>query len=154
VSQPSVIVTIASSNLPGANARAHCKRCNNETGYLARYIKASGIVAVRWVCDWCEDYTTAGDLPRSILTDVSVHRDHPIPIDDLPLRIDNRGDDSPLCAVCDSNEVEYHHWAPVSLFPDWDHVPGVYLCPMHHQEWHHRLRAHGLRYPHELASAS
>lgn len=147
MSEPSKIITLACTELPKGNARARCVKCESTTGYLGRYIKANGYVAIRWVCDWCEGYTTAGDLPYTVLPD-GVH------VDELPLRIDNRGDNSPLCAVCDSRGVEYHHWAPFSIFPDWGHVPGVYLCPMHHQEWHHRLHAHGLRYPHELASAT
>ena len=147
MSEPSRLIDIACSALPGANARPHCAQCSHEMGYLGRYIKTNGVVAIRWVCSWCENYTTAGDLPRTILP-VGIQ------VDELPLRLDNRADDSPLCVVCDSVEVEYHHWAPTAIFPDWGDVPGTYLCRRHHREWHDRMRAHGLRYPYELARAT
>lgn len=57
----------------------------------------------------------------------------------------------PPCAICGHNSHEYHHWAPRSIFPDWPDA-GVYLCTSHHREWHERMRAHGLRWPHELAA--
>lgn len=43
--------------------------------------------------------------------------------------------------------------APTILFPHWLHVDGVYMCRAHHDEWHRVMREHGLRWPHELASA-
>lgn len=146
MSKPSSIVELACTALPGNNARPYCKACTCEVGYLARYIKANGQVSIRWVCDWCEGYTTAGDLPTSVLPQGTT-------LENLPLRIDKRADEGPLCQVCDSREVEYHHWAPTALFPAWAHVGGVPLCTAHHREWHDTLRAHGLRYPHELEAA-
>lgn len=104
-------------------------------------------MCIRWVCDWCEGYTTSQDLPHTILPPDTR-------IDDLPLRVDNTETFDAECAFCGSPHVEYHHWAPSSIFEDWGHVPGVFLCPMHHQEWHHRMRAHGLRYPGELGEAA
>lgn len=147
MSQPSAIINVACTELPKGNARACCKNCSSTDGYLARYIKQNGYVAIRWVCEWCEGYTTAGDLPYSFIPQ-GVH------VGDLPLRLDNRPDDGPLCAVCESRDIEYHHWAPSAIFPDWNHVPAVALCVQHHREWHHRMHAHGLRYPHELAIAT
>lgn len=147
MSHPSIIVAFSCTDLPKGNARQVCAKCPSVNGYLARYIKTNGYVAIRWVCDWCESYTTAGDLPTTVLP-------NGVRPDDLPLRVDNRDEDGEPCAVCGSSNVEYHHWAPYAIFPDWNETPGVFLCPMHHQEWHHRMRAHGLRWPHELATAS
>jgi hypothetical protein len=147
-SEPRRILPIKSSALPGTHAVPHCKRCTCEDGYLARYIKRNGSVALRWVCDWCECYTTAGDLPHSLLG--------PFPINELPLRVDREESPEyaiPDCAVCGMPSGEWHHWAPRSIFPDWPDC-GLYLCTVHHREWHDRMRAHGLRYPHEIQDAS
>lgn len=144
---PSKVIELASADLPPPHARPYCKQCTHEHGYLARYIKTNGRVCIRWVCAWCEGYTTSQDLPATVLPRGTT-------VDELPLRIDQRPDDGPLCVVCDSRDVEYHHWAPTSIFPEWAHVPGIYLCPPHHTEWHDRLRLHGLRWPHELTEST
>jgi hypothetical protein len=147
-SQPFRILEIKSSALPGTHAKPGCRKCAGEDGYLARYIKINGNVALRWICDWCEDYYTSGDLPHTLLGD--------FPIAELPLRVDRSNDDTyalPECEVCGNPSGEYHHWAPRSIFPDWPEA-GVYLCKPHHDEWHARMRAHGLRWPHEHRDAS
>jgi hypothetical protein len=55
-----------------------------------------------------------------------------------------------VCHVCGSDDlVEQHHWAPQVIFPDWPHLQ-IPLCKAHHDEWHIRMRQHGLRWPHEL----
>lgn len=140
------VVQISAPDLPGANAKPGCRLCSHRQGYLARYVKSNGATAIRWICANCEDYRTAGDLPKSILRGV--------PIEALPLRVDHSEDDRgmPPCVVCDMPSMEFHHWAPVSIFPDWPGTLGAYLCEHHHHEWHERMRAHGLRWPHELAA--
>lgn len=142
----STIITITASALLPPHTRDGCRKCQCEHGYLARYIKSSGATAIRWVCEWCEDYGTAGDLPRSVLGTV--------PLAMLPLRV-NRVEEErhPECVVCGTTAVEYHHWAPRAIFTDWPDV-GVYLCQHHHTDWHTRMRAHGLRWPHELPDAA
>lgn len=148
-----VIVPLACTALPGANARECCRNGCGDPGYLARYIHANGSVALRWVCDWCEDFKTAGDLPHTILpTGVTLEQ--------LPLRQDNSDDPPawPDCVVCGQPASEMHHWAPRSIFPDWPTTPlllepVVPMCAEHHSEWHDRMRAHGLRWPHELRAA-
>lgn len=60
--------------------------------------------------------------------------------------------DERACVVCGNTDTEQHHWAPQALFPEPDWwVLTVALCTEHHHEWHRRMRAHGLRWPHELA---
>lgn len=137
------IIAISSSQLPTPHAKDACRKCNNVYGYLARYIQIDGQVAVRWVCDWCEDYKTSTDLPLSILGGV--------PVGDIPLRVDRSEETRglPECCKCGEQSTEFHHWAPKAIFPDWPDL-GVYLCVGCHVEWHTRMRAHGLRWPHEL----
>lgn len=128
-----------------------CRKCDAVDGYLARYIKLNGAASIRWVCGWCEDYSTCSDLPTTILP-------AGITAADLPVRRDRRDERIPSeCVVCGSEGTEFHHWAPVAIFPDWpvrvaewrDDV-GAFLCAEHHHEWHSRMRACGLRWPHEL----
>ena len=147
MTEPSRILPMKASELPGTHAAEHCRRCACEDGYLARYIKVNGNTALRWVCDWCEDYYTAGDLPHAVLG--------PFPIGDLPVRVNRAEYDTgrPECAVCGLPSGEWHHWAPRSLFPHWPDQ-GLWLCTPHHREWHEIMRAHDLRYPHELQDVS
>lgn len=141
------ILDIKASELPGTHAAAGCRKCSCEDGYFGRYIQRNHKVALRWVCGWCEDYGTSGDLPLSLLGD--------FPLNELPLRVDHSPQyDPPECQVCQQPADEYHHWAPTSVFPDWPYNLGIYLCTDHHREWHDRMRAHGFRYPHELQDVS
>lgn len=144
LSTPRTILPIRASELPPPHAAPCCRRCTNENGYLARYIKINKAEALRWVCDNCEDYKTAGDLPRTILGDMR--------LETLPLRVDRsqEASDWPECEVCGQSAASFHHWAPRSIFPDWPWTLGNYLCQAHHDEWHERMHAHGLRWPHEL----
>lgn len=142
------IISVKVTDLPDPHTKTGCKLCGHTRGYLARYIKSNGNVAVRWICDRCEDYRTAGDLPHTILP-------RGVAAGALPLRLDHSGapPDLPDCARCGLRADEFHHWAPSSIFPDWPDL-GVYLCFACHREWHDRMRAHGLRWPHELNTAA
>lgn len=148
MSEPFKLVEIACADLPAPHAREHCRQCSYPTGYLARYIHRNGTVALRWVCDWCEDYKTTSDLPRALVLN----------IDELPIRADNRLTygpvDLPACMVCGEDAEHAHHWAPQAIFPDWPYELVVPLCVTHHNEWHARMRTHGLRWPHELTDAA
>lgn len=137
------IVSLHVSELPGDVLG--CRKCQAPDGYLARYVKADRRIAIRWVCDHCEDYGTAGDLPHSILpAGVVIH--------DLPKRVDHSHVGLPGdCAVCGTGTNQNHHWAPVEIFPHWPRTLTVWLCQQHHNEWHKRMRACGLRWPGELA---
>lgn len=141
------IVDLRATQLPGPNARDRCRKCPSAVGYLARYIQANGHVAIRWVCRRCEDYGTAGDLPRDLLAA------HGIGLYELPIRVNHYDPDyGDECCLCGRKPAEWHHWAPVAIFPDWPWNLGVYLCADHHREWHDRMRANGLRWPHEAAA--
>lgn len=147
MSDPSVVIRVRCTKLPEPHRREKCRSCPSDEGYLSRYVHANGAVAIRWVCDRCEDFKTAPDLPRSVLRGT--------PIERIPLRRDNslqpRSFDP--CVVCGDDALHSHHWAPVAIFPDWPWGLVVPLCIVHHDEWHARMRAHGLRWPHELARA-
>ncbi len=128
-----------------------CRKCGHPTGYLARYNQANSHTAVRWVCANCDDYYTKGDLPHEFVFRFVAR------IDDLPIRIDRRDPNYrpppvPPCIVCGEDGRHNHHWAPRAIFPDWPDGEDftVQLCEGCHTELHKRLRAHGLRWPHEL----
>jgi hypothetical protein len=124
-----------------------CRKCRYESGYLARYIQVDGRVAIRWVCSYCEDYGTAGELPRAVLTR------YDLDLDQLPIRVNRYNPErrTDACVVCGDNRgSEHHHWAPVALFPDWPYTLTLPLCQRHHREWHTIRREHGLQWPHEL----
>lgn len=148
MSAESIIVARKASELPPPHTATGCRMCGHQRGYLARFIKSNASVGIRWVCDRCEDYRTAGDLAHSYIA--------PIPVDRLPLRVDHSIDppDMPDCARCGLRSDEFHHWAPSAIFPDWSGMLGAYLCTACHREWHERMRAHGLRWPHELTDAA
>jgi hypothetical protein len=141
------IIDVAALNLPAPHSRVGCHKCGHENGYLSRYLKGNGATTIRWVCANCENYTTCGDLPYWLLLEYKVG------IKELPLRVNRVEDDGIECVVCNVPAVEFHHWAPRAIFPDWPDA-GVYLCQHHHDEWHIRMRAHGLRWPHELVDAT
>lgn len=138
---------MSSLDLPGPLARDCCRNGCGTAGYLSRYIHANGTVAIRWVCDHCEDFKTSSDLPRSIIQGFALN--------DLPLRQDNSLEprNLPPCVVCGDDAEHQHHWAPQAIFPDWPYGLVQDLCVPHHREWHNRMRAHGLRWPHELEAA-
>lgn len=126
------IIEIRACDLPAPYTRDECAKCSATDGYLGRYIRSNHSVAVRWVCNWCEDCTTSTDIPHAFLQRFGVT------INDIPKVRDNSINPS-------------DHWAPASIFPDWpDQV--VIMCTPHHREWHARMRAHGLRWPHEIAA--
>jgi hypothetical protein len=54
---------------------------------------------------------------------------------ELPVVRDYRGQTEP-CAVCGGPNSEYHHWAPRSLFDDYEKWPCDWLCPSCHRRWH------------------
>lgn len=143
----STIIVVQARDLPAPHTRDGCRKCSCATGYLARYIKVNRSVALRWVCDWCEDYATAGDLPRNVLP-------ANVDIGNLPIRANNADepDSAVFCVVCDSAGAEFHHWAPTAIFPHWPGHIGAYLCIDHHREWHQVMRDHGLRWPNEQAA--
>jgi hypothetical protein len=142
MSQPSIIIQLRADGLPGTLARPACVACGYEDGYLARIVKTNGSVGIRWVCEFCEDYKTSTDIKHSFIGDV--------PLERLPLRVDNTSPWDIECVVCATPAEQRHHWAPSSIFPDWPQGLTVPVCTAHHDEWHARMRDHGLRWPHEL----
>lgn len=146
-SQGSTIIPLRADELPGDHARPCCRRCQAPDGYLVRYINSKGRSSLRWACNWCHDVYTSLDLPYDLLG--------PQPnLNALPPINRSREDNGiPPCEVCDDQATEWHHWAPESIFPEWPDVP-VPVCTEHHRDWHERMRAHGLRWPHELEGSA
>jgi hypothetical protein len=145
-----VFIDIRAADLPAPHAVPYRPACPAmaTAGYIGRYVKSDSTTSLRWVCDHCGTYLP-GDLPRALIGDTPIEL---LPIADRrPLREDD--DAWPSCVVCEQPGFEFHHWAPRSLFPDWPEHIGAPLCKPHHDEWHERLRAHGLRWPHELEAA-
>jgi hypothetical protein len=50
-----------------------------------------------------------------------------------------------LCEHCWGAGVETHHWAPRSLFRDYNAWPTAQLCPACHALWHNVMRAGAAR---------
>lgn len=136
-----VILSYKAADLPGPHKRESCRLCGHRNGYLGHVVKSNGSIGIRWVCDRCEKPSLT-DIPHSFID--------PIPSHALPKVFDHSDQPSlmPGCQVCDRQAEEFHHWAPLAIFPDWPDA-GVYLCQDHHREWHARMREHGLRWPHE-----
>jgi hypothetical protein len=139
-------ITIGCDALPEPHAFSGCPNCTTVAGYIARYVKTNGTVSLRWVCDWCATYSTT-DLPRRLIGDT--------PLAQIPKRIDvsDTLTEWNECEICEGVAEDFHHWAPRSIFPDWPSDVGVHLCTLHHNEWHNTMKAHGLKWPHELAGA-
>ena len=137
------IIPLRADELPGAFARPACSTCGFEEGYLVRYVNSKNRSSLRWCCDHCGKVYTSLDLPYDLLG--------PKPnLNELPVINRSEVDNGiPPCEICDGIADEWHHWAPVAIFPDWpdESVP---LCHVHHDAWHERMRAHGLKWPHEI----
>lgn len=128
--------------LPSSHAREACKRCKCETGYLVRFFTTRNRLELRLSCEVCEKCDSTLDLPRDELgiRDLTA----------LPTINQSTYDWPGNCWICDEQATEWNHWAPRSIFPDWPDNHSVPLCADCHNEWHTRMQAHGLRYPHEL----
>ena len=131
---------------------ADCRKCRWQIGRLARYVYSNGRSSLRWQCSRCGDYGSFSDVGVAFLAPFGVS------VLDLPVCFDASGT-APPCIVCGLKTTEFHHWAPTAIFHtdgwtdlgDWSSV-GDYLCTRHHEEWHNRMRTHGLRWPSELAA--
>jgi hypothetical protein len=149
VSAAEHVISIWAGSVPSSNDASACRKCAAVEGHLARYIKASGAVGIRWQCSSCGDFGTYGDIRHTFLAQFGAA------LEDLPVCVDGRSDTP--CVICGEMGTEWHHWAPSSIFaatvPAWSDV-GAYLCVTHHREWHDVMRAHGLRYPHEMAAVA
>ena len=142
---------VSGTSFAGRSVRC-CRGCGAQHGRLARYVYSNGRASLRWQCLGCGDYGSFSDIAMSFLASFGVT------VLDLPVCHDASGT-APPCLVCGLRTTEFHHWAPTSIFgsdgwtdiESWTHV-GDYLCTRHHQDWHDRMRAHGLRWPHEIAA--
>ena len=143
------MISVWAGSVPSSRVVSGCRKCSNADGCLAQYIKANGSVGLRWQCSLCGDFKTFADIPHSFLEAFGIR------LADLPICEDVSTTSDP-CVICGESGTEWHHWAPSSIFsalPAWSDV-GAYLCVAHHREWHDVMRAHGLRFPHELAAVS
>lgn len=143
------MITIWIGSVPSSKTLTRCRACPETQGHLVRYVKTNGSVGLRWQCSGCGDFKTFGDIRHSFLETFGAR------LSDLPICEDGSTASAP-CVICGEIGTEWHHWAPSSIFsalPAWSDV-GAYLCVTHHREWHDVMRAHGLRFPHELAAAS
>lgn len=146
-----LILDRKATDLPAPHTATGCRYCGHRNGYLGHIVKHNGSLGLRWVCGRCEKLSPT-DLPHKYVD--------PIPVWELPKMYDRSDQPSlmPGCAVCDRQAEEWHHWAPTAIFPDWDYhdwrLSTVPLCGPHHREWHDRMRALGLRWPHEAQGAA
>ena len=121
----------------GVYRRSLCTRCSTFTDvYLRRKINSDGSEMVFEVC-------IVGGKPHRLeartshLSRAEVIRKG-IRISDIPL-IANEAKIECQVVGCDEPGVQWHHWAPRSIWGEQaDDWPGALLCRTHHAEWHKR----------------
>lgn len=100
----------------------------------AATLARNGARQIRFWCTLC-------DLPRGGVISHKACRAHGWDPHAVPVKRNHaRADDiTRSCARCGSTgPVEYHHFAPWSLFEDANDWPTAFLCPPCHREWHQR----------------
>lgn len=115
-----------------------CERCHKPQIQLVRRIAMNGANQVYWHCFNCDRPASKNG---SNIAHSELHKYGIESIEELQVIKDYR-DESIKCAVegCDSNSVEWQHWAPKHLFPqDFERWPQDYLCIEHHIEWHNKV---------------
>ena len=114
-----------------------CSTCNNNNS-VKRYKFRSRNGS--WsVIDWCHYCVKVADrnIPRIPLSIATNFRS-------LPEFEESFRNEKPIipCHVCGSfNNVEYHHWSPISIFGEEGYLwPGSYLCSDCHKRWHYIMK--------------
>lgn len=117
-------------NRGDSNANLDYLAGERKWGTLYVFLSRSGTRTVKWRCPACT-YTEA--IGFGILRSVGIE-----PYD-LPVNDDRRPADQ-RCSYweCDNLGIEFHHWAPRSIFGlgEADNWPKSALCQLHHREWH------------------
>ena len=113
----------------------NCFRCSGERIEFRKTIMQNGQVSIGAYCLKCKRLATKETcIPKRRFSERQIAE---MAIEHDYSRHDN------VCSVrgCGRRDVEWHHFAPRSLFngsaDDW---PAGWLCGKHHREWHERTK--------------
>ena len=106
---------------------------------VVAYIVANGVRHFRLRCHACRRLSRTS-LPLRLL-------DYPIMAQAQAPAVRSASASEPgsFCEHCGVADVETHHWAPQSLFRDYNTWPTAQLCPACHALWHNVMRAGAAR---------
>jgi hypothetical protein len=104
--------------------------CASRQVSVAAAVYANGVKQYRLRCDNCGQWL-GGAIARWKI-DGATARGAPIVQVNTPVA---------SCARCGAPSVELHHWAPRSLFDDFDLWPTAWLCRACHERWHDLMQA-------------
>jgi hypothetical protein len=104
---------------------------------VAAYIAVNGVRHYKLRCLACQRLSRTS-LPLRLL-------DYPIMAETPAVRSASASGPGRLCEHCGVAGVETHHWAPRSLFPDYNAWPTAQLCTDCHALWHDVMRAGSAR---------
>jgi hypothetical protein len=104
---------------------------------VVAYIIASGAGHYRLRCLACQRLSRTS-LPQRLLS-CATSAEAPI------VRSATAAEPGFFCEHCGAAGVETHHWAPRSLFLDYNAWPTAQLCHACHALWHHVMRAGSAR---------
>jgi hypothetical protein len=100
---------------------------------VVAYIVANGVRHYKLRCLACQRLSRMS-LPQRILDCVTMAQAPAV-------RSASASEPGFLCERCGAAGVETHHWAPRSLFRDFNAWPTAQLCPACHALWHEVMRA-------------
>jgi len=104
---------------------------------VVAYIVANGARHHKLCCVACQRLSRTS-LPQRLL-------DYTIVAETPAVRSASASEPGFLCEHCGAAGVETHHWAPRSLFHDYNTWPTAQLCPACHALWHNVVRAGAAR---------
>jgi hypothetical protein len=100
---------------------------------VVAYIVANGVRHYKLRCLACQRLSRTS-LPQRLL-DCAIMEQAP------PVRSASASEPGFFCEHCGDPGVETHHWAPRSLFPDFNAWPTAQLCPACRALWRDVMRA-------------
>ena len=104
--------------------------CANRKVVVAALVYANGVKHYKLRCNDCGHWL-GGPVAREKLDNATMKS--------APMVQANAANHS--CARCGSPATELHHWAPRSLFDDFDVWPTAWLCRACHARWHSIIEA-------------
>jgi hypothetical protein len=125
--------TEARARFPGHHVDCLC----NARLTVVAYIVANGVRHYRLRCIGCQRLSRTS-LPQRLL-------DYPTMAQVAVVGSATASEPGFFCEHCGDAGVETHHWAPRSLFRDYNAWPTAQLCPACHALWHDVMRAGAAR---------
>jgi hypothetical protein len=125
--------TEARARFPGHHVDCLC----NARLTVVAYVVANSVRPFRLRCLGCQRLSRTS-LPQRLL-------DFPTMAQAPAVRSASASEPGFFCEHCGAAGVETHHWAPKSLFRDYNTWPTAQLCPACHALWHDVMRAGAAR---------